>query len=119
MLLSGMVFLILGIVSYLVVDRAAMLVVPAVLGGIAHAMLFPALMAAGAMSFPDRYRGLATMLMLASMDIGALVGSPLVGVTLEAAKWLALPAYPLMFVLVSALLAAATLYYARERLAAH
>jgi MFS family permease len=118
MILVGMSFLVVGIASYLVVDRPWLLAVPAVLGGLAHAMLFPALMAAGGMSFPDRYRGLATMLMLASMDVGTLVGSPLVGITLKAAKSLALPAYPAMFLFVAALLTVAAVVYARERAAA-
>lgn len=100
--------------SYLAVDREALLALPAVLAGFSHALLFPTLMAAGAMAFPDRHRGLATTLMLASMDVGTLVGSPLVGGTVELARQWRLPAYPTTFGVVAAVVAAAFVAYARR-----
>lgn len=112
-ILTGLALGAASAMSYLAVDREAMLALPAVLAGFSHALLFPTLMAGGAMAFPDRHRGLATTLMLASMDVGTLIGSPLVGGTVELARDLGLPAYPTTFGVVATLVAAAFLAYAR------
>jgi MFS family permease len=113
-ILAGLALGAASALSYLAVDREAMLAVPAVLAGFSHALLFPTLMAAGAMAFPERHRGLATTLMLASMDVGTLVGSPLVGGTVELSRELGLPAYPTTFAVVAAVIALAFIAYARR-----
>ena len=69
--------------SYLQVDRPVLLCVPAVLGGMAHAFLFPAALSEGGQSFPTQYRGIATTLMLMMFDIGLFVGQPVFGTTVE------------------------------------
>jgi predicted MFS family arabinose efflux permease len=74
--------------------------------------LFPAVVAGGSMTFPDRYRGLGMTLVMASFDVGNLVGAPTVGVILHSCEVLGMPPYPTMFVSVTAILAVATVYYA-------
>lgn len=72
--------------SYLLVQRATTLIVPATLGGLAHAFLFPAAMSEGSQSFPAKYRGIATTLMLMMFDLGLLVGQPVFGWSVEASR---------------------------------
>jgi hypothetical protein len=73
--------------------------------------LFPAVVAGATISFPLRYRGLATTLILAMMDIGFLIGAPLIGGIVHYAEFVDLAPYPTMFVTVSVLLALATVIY--------
>jgi MFS family permease len=113
LILAGLGLAIASVFAYLAVDRYAMLALPAVFAGFSHALLFPTLMAGGAMAFPDRHRGLATTLMLASMDVGTLIGSPLVGGTVTLAAAGGVPAYPAAFGVVVAVLLAAIFAYAR------
>jgi MFS family permease len=112
MILLGQAALVASVLAYLFVNSYAALVIPAVFTGIAHAILFPAVIAGGSLQFPVRYRGLATTLMLASMDIGTLLGAPLIGIILRIADGTHLPPYPTMFVLVGAILAACATIYA-------
>jgi len=78
------------------------LAIPAVFMGIAHAFLFPAVLAGCNAAFPNRYRGIATTLMLAMFDIGNLIGQPMVGGIIDGARWLEWPPYPTMFLTVTA-----------------
>ena len=96
--LLGMGLLCVSFPLYLVVHRPWELVIPGVVAGVAHAVLFPSVVASGSTCFPERYRGLATTLMLAMFDLGSLVGAPLVGGILHWARVVRLPAYPTMFV---------------------
>jgi MFS family permease len=115
MVVLGMTAMVAGLLSYLVVDSQAELALPAILTGIAHAVLFPAVVSGGSRAFPDRYRGLGTTVMLAGMDIGLLTGAPLVGALLHYAEIGGLSAYPTMFVTIAGLMAAMTcLYVARD-----
>jgi hypothetical protein len=50
--------------------------------------------------------------MLASMDIGTLIGAPLIGVILRLSRQADLPAYPTMFVSIGSLIAACAVVYA-------
>ena len=86
--------------------------IPASLGGLAHAFVFPAAMSGGSLSFPIRYRGLATTLMLTMFDLGSLVGQPVVGSIVHFAKLFGWPAYPTMFVSVAIFLATVTVIFA-------
>jgi MFS family permease len=97
---------------FLPVRQAWQFVFPAVFIGVAHAMLFPAVIASGSGSFPARYRGLGTTVMLAMFDLGNLIGSPLVGEILHWSQEAGWRAYPTMFVAVSALLSLAAAVYA-------
>ena len=98
MIFVGLGALVLSQFLFLVVRSQWDWIVPAVGYGIAHAILFPATVAAGSRAFPDRYRGLATTLMLASFDAGQLVGAPLAGAIVHFGGSLGLPGYPMMFV---------------------
>ena len=112
MIVLGQASLVMSVLAYLVVDSYAGLALPAIFTGIGHAILFPAVMAGGSLQFPVRYRGLATTLMLASMDIGTLIGAPLIGVILRLARRADLPAYPTMFIAIGALMAVCAAVYA-------
>lgn len=112
MVLVGVAFLSLNMLSYLLVRSEWQFVFPAVIIGIAHAILFPAVVAGGSSSFPDRYRGLGTTLMLGAFDLGMFIGSPTAGTVLRSAELLGLPKYPTMFVVLAVLFAALGLWYA-------
>ena len=70
----GIAILIAGLLLFLPVANVWQLLVPGVIFGIGHALVFPPLAALGSQSFPQRYRGLAIMLILAASDLGVLVG---------------------------------------------
>lgn len=108
----GMAALVLSMVLYLFVHSPWTLPIPGVAVGIAHAMLFPAVMAGGSITFPQRYRGLGTTLILSMFDLGNFVGMPLAGTIVELAGGFGLPPYPTMFLTIATLLTAATLLYA-------
>jgi MFS family permease len=82
---------------YLTVRTTWQLMIPGSMAGVAHALLFPAVVASGSTAFPERYRGLGTTLMLGMFDTGALVGAPAVGGILHFARQFGLPVYPTMF----------------------
>ncbi|MCA9171636.1 MAG: MFS transporter [Planctomycetales bacterium] len=112
----GMSFLVAELLSFLIVRDGVTLLLPATLGGIAHAFVFPAAMTGGSLAFPTRYRGIATTLMLTMFDLGNLVGQPAVGSLLHVARRFDWPAYPTMFVSVAAfVLVASVLYTSRSR----
>jgi MFS family permease len=101
MILMGLAALTLSLLSYLPVTNAWGLMVPGVFAGIAHAVLFPSVTARGSAAFPNRYRGLGTSVMLATLDIGALVGAPLVGRMVEYSKSAHLAPYSTTFVVLA------------------
>jgi predicted MFS family arabinose efflux permease len=94
--LCGLASLVVSLLLYLTVHRPWQLAIPGAFAGIAHAVLFPAVVASGSTSFPVRHRGLATTLMLSMFDLGNLFGAPLVGGILHFSRPLGLPAYPTM-----------------------
>lgn len=110
-ILVGMSLLTLSFLSFVPVKHAWQLLVPGAVAGVAHALLFPSTMAAGATVFPPHYRGVATSLMLAMYDIGTLLGAPAVGVFLEAAKNTTDGAYPRMFACTAAVMFLVTLIF--------
>jgi len=112
MMLIGMASLVVGMLLFTVVRSPWMLAIPAIFTGIAHALLFPSVVAGGTATFPLRYRGLATVAVLAVIDIGTLIGSPLVGGIVYYSSDLGLPPYPTMFVAVAASLALAGVLFA-------
>jgi len=97
---------------FLMVRSEWALMIPSVTYGIGHAILFPAGFAEGCCTFPPRYRGLGTSLMLATYDVGLLIGAPTAGLLVHFGQALGWPGYPTMFVGVSILLALATAVYA-------
>ena len=106
MILIGLAALVLSLLAYMVVQTQWGLALPGIFAGIAHALLFPAVTAQGSASFPNRYRGLGTTVMLSMLDIGTLTGAPLVGRIVDVSKSFGLPPYRVTF---SALAAAVTL----------
>ncbi|MHB8970841.1 MAG: MFS transporter [Pirellulaceae bacterium] len=110
-LLIGLAALAVSMLLYLTVTVSWQLAIPATVAGLGHALLFPAIVAGGALSFPSRYRGLATTLVLGMLDVGNLLGQPAVGFILHYADQGGLPKYPTMFILVAVFLASvATLF---------
>lgn len=90
----------------------------ATLFGVAHALVFPAVVAGGSAGFPARSRGVATALMLLTIDVGMALGSPIAGGVLDWAKRSGWPPYPTVYIGTAILCLAATLIYAGARRAA-
>jgi MFS family permease len=86
--------------------------VPAIAFGWSQAILFPAIVAAGAVSFPTENRGLATVLVLATWDIGVFIGSPAIGLILHYSTHFNLPPYPAMLCTMAALSVVILVWYA-------
>jgi len=110
-IMLGIVILGVSQALFLIVQRPWQLVFPGLVFGIAHAFLFPAIVAAGCGTFPKRHRGLATTLMMATFDAGLLLGGPLAGITLRLAGDLGWPRYPTMFFVMSASLVFFGVYF--------
>jgi MFS family permease len=108
---AGLALLSFSFLCYLPVTREWHLIVPATIAGIAHALLFPSIMAAGTSAFPRRYLGVATSLILAMFDLGAFFGAPVIGAFLREAKQHTTAAYPLMFAGTAIVLGSVTLLF--------
>ena len=111
-ILVGMAGMTASIAIFPLVHAEWQLALPAVGFGCSHAILWPAVIAAGSVTFPRRHRGLATVLILAAWDLGLLVASPTAGVILSSSAAFALPPYPTMFLSIAGLLAIVGLWYA-------
>ncbi len=59
------------------------LVFPAILSGFGHALLFPCVVSLTTKCFPKEYQGTANSVVLGSVDIGALIFSPMIGWTID------------------------------------
>jgi MFS family permease len=105
-IVTGMALLTTSYLLYIPATTLWLLAIPGAIAGVAHALLFPAVMADGTSAFPRRFLGVATSFMLAMFDFGTFLGAPMVGSFLQAAKQHDLPAYPCMFAGVAAVLAA-------------
>ncbi len=112
MVLLGLAALVVSLLCYMVVETQWGLALPGVFAGISHAVLFPAVTAQGSSAFPNRYRGLGTTVMLAMLDIGTLVGAPLVGGLVEYSQNFGLPGYPTTFLVLSAGITLTGVFYA-------
>lgn len=107
----GLLLLIGSQFLFLLVTAEWQLAAPAFIYGLAHAVLFPAGFAEGCSPFPPRYRGLGTSLMLATYDLGQLLGAPIAGGIVHFSTQQGWPAYPVMFMSVAGILTVATLVY--------
>jgi MFS family permease len=112
MILLGLAALVAGQLLMLVVRSEWYFILPGIGYGVAHAILFPTVIAAGSGAFPNRHRGLGTTLMLAMYDVGQLIGAPSAGAILHFSTSWGLPGYPTLFILASALLGSAGLVFA-------
>ncbi len=111
-ILLGITSLVISMILQLVVKETWHLAIPGVAAGVAHALLFPSMVAGGGTAFPTRYRGLATTLTLATFDIGNLFGMPLAGSIVYFSKTMDLPSYPIMFLSMAAVVTATSIYFA-------
>ncbi len=100
----GILILATSLTLYLLVRNPWLLPIPAVLGGMAHALIFPAIIGGGSIAFPKKYRGTGTNLMLVMLDSGGLIGQPLIGLMIAGSRKADLPAYPITFVTIGVLL---------------
>lgn len=104
MTLIGLAVLSAGNLLFLSVEAEWQFLFPAIAYGISHAILFPTITASGTGTFPIRYRGLGTMVILAAFDTGQLFGAPLAGAILHGSGLIGLPRYPTLFVAMACLL---------------
>jgi predicted MFS family arabinose efflux permease len=111
MIALGIVALVGGMLLFLPVRSPWLLIPPAIFLGVAHASLFPSVVAGASGAFPGRYRGLGTTLVLAMFDIGTFVGSPLAGEIVTRAHRAGLPPYTTMFATIAGLLATCGVIY--------
>ncbi len=111
MILCGLGLLAISQFLLMLVRSELWLVVPGIGYGIAHAVLFPSVVAAGSRSFPERHRGLGTTVILATWDLGMLVGAPMIGGIHYGSTLLGLPPYPMVFVSLATLLTAAAVFF--------
>lgn len=110
--LAGLGLVIVSQGLFVFVHREWQLIIPSLTYGMGHAILFPAGFAEGCCTFPPRYRGLGTSLMLATYDLGLLLGAPTAGLLVHLAQMRGWPAYPFLFTSVAVLLTLATGIYA-------
>ncbi|MFH1923846.1 MAG: MFS transporter [Planctomycetota bacterium] len=110
-ILTGLGLLVVSQLLLVGVRSEWMFIVPGVVFGVGHAILVPATVAAGSTAFPSRYRGLGTTVMLATSDLGNLVGAPLAGAIVHFSGRVGLPGYPTMFVSLAGLLGVAGVAY--------
>jgi MFS family permease len=112
MTLLGLGAMSVSMLLYLGVRSEWMLAMPALAGGTAHGLLFPAVVGAGSGVFPSRFRGTGTILMLAMFDVGNMIGQPCVGSIIETAKHLQMPPYDTMFIAVASVMCLVAIWYA-------
>jgi MFS family permease len=112
LILLGTAGMVASLLLLLTVHVEWHLIVPAIAFGCSQAILYPAIVAAGAVSFPAENRGLATVLVLATWDIGVFIGSPAAGVILHYSSVVGLPPYPTMLCTIAGLLVFVDLWYA-------
>ncbi|MBL8825471.1 MAG: MFS transporter [Planctomycetaceae bacterium] len=101
MILIGLLFLVFGTLSYLCVTEWWHVVLPAAMLGVAHAVLFPSLVASSTVGYPLPFRGVGMALVLAAFDMGSLIGMPVAGSVLTWADEIGWPKYPTLFVSVT------------------
>ena len=112
MTLLGLCALSVSMLLFLVVRSEWMLALPALAGGTAHGLLFPAVVGAGSGVFPAPFRGTGTILMLAMFDVGNMIGQPCVGSIIETAKHFQMPPYATMFIAVASVMCLVAIWYA-------
>lgn len=81
------------------------LIIPSIVCGFGHALLFPAVVSLGAGAFPKDSRGAGTAMILAFTDLGSLIASPLLG------RIIVLYGFETMFVVSAGIACAVALTY--------
>ncbi len=91
-LLAGMVSMSAGMLCYWLVeaDSPWLIVVPALVTGMAHGLVFHTMTALTIEPFPDNVRGTGSALALMMMDLGMIGGAPVMGLIADAYgfKWM-------------------------------
>ena len=83
MVLWGLSGLAVGQLLFLTVSSDLLLLLPAVVCGFGHALLFPAIVSIGAGRFPVHYRGTGTTLVLGFTELGTAIAAPLLGMLID------------------------------------
>ncbi len=80
-LFAGMLFMSAGMFSFGLVDaqRSWIIVLPALLSGTGHSLMFHTMTSLTIERFPNEVRGTAATLALMMLDLGTLVGAPVLG----------------------------------------
>lgn len=107
-LLAGMSCMSLGMFCFWLVDAAHpwMIVVPGLITGTGHALIFHTMMSLAVASFPSEVRGTGSALALMMLDAGTIVGAPILGQIAETSG------FAWMFTMVGCLSLLATVSYA-------
>ncbi len=69
----------IGLLGIIPASQSWHLLIPAVICGLGHALLFPSIVSLGAQRFPGRYRGSGTNLAMGFVDFGTALSAPLLG----------------------------------------
>ncbi len=83
MVLWGLSGLCCGQLLFLIVSSDLLLLLPAVVCGFGHALLFPAIVSIGAGRFPIQYRGTGTTLVLGFTELGTALAAPILGMLID------------------------------------
>ncbi|MSR57015.1 MAG: MFS transporter [Planctomycetaceae bacterium] len=83
MVLWGLAGLTVGQMLFLCVTSDWLFVLPGVVCGFGHSLLFPAVVSIGAGRFPVQYRGSGTTLVLGFTELGTAVAAPLLGLLID------------------------------------
>jgi MFS family permease len=83
MVLWGLAGLTAGQFLFLLVTSDVLLILPGVVCGFGHALLFPAVVSIGAGRFPVKYRGSGTTLVLGFTELGTALAAPLLGMLID------------------------------------
>jgi MFS family permease len=84
MVLLGLLAFGAGQWGFPLVRREWHFLLPALVNGFGHALLFPAVVSIGAGKFPVRYRGTGTTLALGCVEFGTFLAAPLLGGIIDA-----------------------------------
>lgn len=83
LIVVGMTAQSVGFVAIPFVTAEWMLCLPAIAVGFGHALLFPAVVSLGTATYPVRYRGTGTTLILGTFDLGQLILAPVFGAVVD------------------------------------
>ena len=80
-LLIGLCVMAFGMFSFSLVgpQRVSLLAIPAVLAGLGHSLMFHTMTSLTIQSFPQEFRGTGSALALMTLDLGTLLGAPVLG----------------------------------------
>jgi MFS family permease len=113
MVLWGLAGLTGGQLLFLTVSSDWLLVLPAIVCGFGHALLFPAVVSIGAGRFPVQYRGSGTTLVLGFTELGTAISAPPLGMLIDRGNAAGgTIGFSWMFVTAGAIAGAVGLFYA-------